>query len=196
MIKKIIKHLNDSIKTKEIFVKDTKSLNLISLIAKKIMFCYKNNKKIIIFGNGGSAADAQHFAAELVGRFKRERRALNAIALSTNTSIITALGNDYNFDIIFSRQVEAIAQKGDIVFGISTSGNSDNIISGIETAKKIGCCTIGLTGLSGGKMKHCVDYCICVPSEDTPRIQELHITIIHIICDLIEEFVVKKIKCD
>lgn len=190
MIKKIIEQVKDSIKTKEIFIKDTKNLGLLYLAVKKIISCYKKNKKFIIFGNGGSASDAQHFAAELVGRFKRERRALNAIALSTNTSVITALGNDYSFDIIFSRQIEAIAQKGDVVLGISTSGNSENIIRGMKSAKKMGCVTIGLTGLSGGKMKHCVDYCICVPSEDTPRIQELHITIIHIICDLIEEFIV------
>jgi len=136
MIKNIVKQVKDSIKTKEIFIKETKNLDLLCLVVKKIIDCCKKNKKFIIFGNGGSASDAQHFAAELVGRFKRDRRALNAIALSTNTSIITALGNDYSFDIIFSRQIEAVAQRGDVVFGISTSGNSENVIKGIKSAKK------------------------------------------------------------
>jgi D-sedoheptulose 7-phosphate isomerase len=191
MIEKIVTQITKSINTKKDFIKDHKNLKLISVVTKKIVECYKKNKKLIIFGNGGSASDAQHFAAELVGRFKRERRALNAIAITTNTSIITALGNDYGFETIFSRQIESLAQEGDVVFGISTSGNSENVISALKLAKKLGCTTVGLTGFSGGKMKQFSDYCICVPTDDTPRIQEVHITIIHIICDLVEEFVIK-----
>ncbi len=190
MQEKIKKQLEESILIKKLFVENKNNLDLVKNIVQKIVGCYKNNRKLIVFGNGGSAADAQHFVAELVGRFKRDRCALNAVALSTNTSIITSLGNDYSFDIVFSRQIEAIAQKGDIVFGISTSGNSKNVLKAIDTAKQVGCLTVGLTGKNGGKLKDMVDYCICSPVEDTPRIQELHITIIHIICDLVEEFFV------
>ena len=144
-------------------------------------------KKILIMGNGGSAADAQHFAAEIVGRFKLERRALPAIALSTDTSILTAIGNDYGFDRIFTRQVEAFAEEGDIVVGISTSGSSNNVHGALLLAAERGCRTIGLLGRDGGTIAGIVDFSLCIPAHDTPRIQEAHITIIHLICELVEK---------
>lgn len=146
-----------------------------------------SGKKVLVMGNGGSAADAQHFAAEIVGRFKMERRALPAIALSTDTSILTAIGNDYGFDRIFIRQVEAHAQPGDVVVGISTSGNSRNVFMALEAAKSVGCRTVGLLGRDGGSIAAMCDLPLVVPSDNTPRIQEGHITIIHIVCDLLEK---------
>jgi D-sedoheptulose 7-phosphate isomerase len=146
-----------------------------------------HGNKLLVMGNGGSAADSQHFAAEIVGRFKLERRALPAIALSTDTSILTAIGNDYGFDAVFSRQVEALAAPGDIVVGISTSGNSPNVLKALNMAKARGCRTIGLLGKDGGSIKAACDLALVVPTEDTPRIQEGHITIIHIVCDLVEK---------
>lgn len=148
--------------------------------------CFRHNGKVILFGNGGSAADAQHLAAEFVGRFKMERDVLPAIALSVNTSIITALGNDYGFDLIFSRQIEAWARTEDIVVGISTSGNSVNVLEGMKKAKELGAKTIGLTGAYGGKLTEVSDLVIAVPSSETCRIQEGHITIGHIICYVVE----------
>lgn len=147
----------------------------------------KNHGKILICGNGGSAADAQHFAAELTGRYKMERRALGAIALSTDTSALTAIGNDYGFDYVFSRQVEALAQKGDVLFGISTSGNSQNVILAMQKARELGCKIIMLSGRDGGKMKDLSDVKIIIPSFDTPRIQEMHIFVIHSLCEMIEK---------
>jgi D-sedoheptulose 7-phosphate isomerase len=144
-------------------------------------------KKLLVMGNGGSAADAQHLAAEIVGRFKLERRGLPAIALTTDSSILTALGNDYGFDQIFRRQIEALAAAGDVVIGISTSGNSKNVYEALLLAEETGCVTIGLLGRDGGAIKEVVDLEITIPSSDTPRIQEGHSTIIHIICDLVEK---------
>lgn len=143
--------------------------------------------KLLVMGNGGSAADAQHFAAELVGRFRLERRALPAIALTTDTSALTAIGNDYGFDRIFSRQVEALARPGDVVIGISTSGNSVNIAQALQSARAAGCRTIALLGRGGGTIKGMVDLPLVMPADATPRIQEGHITVIHIICDLLEQ---------
>ena len=147
----------------------------------------RNGKKILLMGNGGSAADAQHFAAEMVGRFLMERKALPAIALTTDTSILTAVGNDYGFDEIFKRQVEALAEPGDVVFGISTSGKSVNVKRAIEAGKNIGAKTLGLLGCDGGDIPSVVDLHLTVPSSETPRIQEAHLVIIHIICDLVEK---------
>ena len=144
-------------------------------------------KKLLVMGNGGSAADAQHLAAEIVGRFRLERRGLPAIALTTDTSILTAVGNDYGFDMIFRRQVEALAAEGDVVVGISTSGSSANVLAALLLAGEMGCRTVGLLGKDGGSIKDCVEIAITVPGHDTPRIQEGHITIIHIICDLVEQ---------
>lgn len=144
-------------------------------------------RKLLVMGNGGSAADAQHFAAEIVGRFKMERPALPAIALTTDSSILTAIGNDYGFDAVFSRQVEGLASTGDVVVGISTSGNSPNVLAALAIARERGCRTIALVGRDGGTIKSAADLSLIVPSNDTPRIQEAHITIIHIICDLLEK---------
>jgi D-sedoheptulose 7-phosphate isomerase len=148
---------------------------------------FRNGKKLLVMGNGGSAADAQHFAAEIVGRFKLERRALPAIALSTDTSILTAVGNDYGFDRIFSRQVEAHAEAGDVVIGISTSGNSPNVQLALQLAADQGCRTVALLGKDGGTIKNVAELSLIIPSNDTPRVQEGHITIIHIVCDLLEK---------
>jgi len=192
MKEKIFDLIKESIKVKQEYLKDKKQISVLQRVVSEIIDCYKKGKKLIVFGNGGSAADAQHFVAELVGRFKKERPPLKAISLTTNTSTITALSNDYGYDISFSRQLQALAEKGDVVFGISTSGNAKNVIKAIEVAKELGCVTIGLTGQDGGELKNIVDYCIKVPSNNTPRIQELHITIIHIICDLVEQTIFKK----
>ena len=143
--------------------------------------------KLLLMGNGGSAGDSQHIAAELIGRYKRERKAMPAIALTVDTSILTAMGNDYGFEYIFSRQVEALAGKDDVVMGISTSGNSENVIRALVAAKSIGASTVALIGNQGGKMKDLVDVPIVVPSSDTARIQECHITIGHIICEILEK---------
>lgn len=154
--------------------------------ANRMIACYRAGGKILVMGNGGSAADAQHFVAELVGRYARERRALPAIALTTDTSILTAVANDYGYQDVFRRQVEAHARPGDIVFGISTSGNSENICRGLAAAKARGASTIAMGGGSGGRMKDLADLSLIVPSDQTPRIQEGHITMIHIMCDLVE----------
>ena len=147
----------------------------------------KNGGKILIFGNGGSAADAQHIAAELVGRYKVDRKALAAIALTTDTSALTAIGNDYGYSHVFERQVEALANEGDVAIGISTSGGSDNVNSALKLAKELGCKTIGFSGRDGGEMNALCDVNLVVPAEDTPRIQEMHIVIGHTICHLIEQ---------
>lgn len=153
----------------------------------EITKCLKKGKKIIIFGNGGSAADAQHIVAEFIGRFKLERKTLPAIALTSNSSIITALANDYSFDTIFSRQCEGLVQKGDVIIGISTSGKSLNIKNGLITSKKMGGTTIGLLGNKGGMIRKVCDISIVINSSSTPRIQEAHRTIYHIICEQVEK---------
>jgi D-sedoheptulose 7-phosphate isomerase len=147
----------------------------------------QNGGKILIFGNGGSAADAQHIAAELVGRYKVERKGLSAIALTTDSSAITCIANDYNYDYIFSRQIEALASKGDVAIGISTGGTSANVINGLQTAIELGCKAIGFSGRGGGEMNALCDVNLVVPAEDTPRIQEMHIVIGHTICHLIDQ---------
>ena len=146
----------------------------------------QNGRKILLCGNGGSAADSQHIAAELTGRYKTERRGLPAIALTTDTSALTAIANDFGYDKVFSRQVEALANKGDLVIGISTSGNSANILLALEQAKSLGCTTLGLTGNSGGKMNALCDINLVVPSNNTPRIQEMHILFGHILCQIVD----------
>jgi D-sedoheptulose 7-phosphate isomerase len=142
--------------------------------------------KVLVFGNGGSAADAQHFAAELVGRYRRERRAWPAVALTTDTSALTAIGNDYGFDEVFARQVRALADSGDVVLGLSTSGNSENVVRALAAAREVGAYRIGLGGKDGGRMAAACELALIVPSIDTARIQEAHITILHVLCDLIE----------
>ena len=161
----------------------------IAAAAQLIITALQNGRKLILFGNGGSAADAQHLAAELVGRFARERRALPALALTTNTSSLTAIGNDYGFEFVFSRQLEALANEGDVALGISTSGASPNILAAFRVAQTRKVKTIALTGKGGGGLKKMADISIIVPADSTPRIQEAHITIGHIICKLVEESV-------
>lgn len=158
----------------------------IATVVTRLLETFERGGKLLVMGNGGSAADAQHFVAEIVGRFKMERRALPAIALSTDTSILTAIGNDYGFDKVFSRQIEALAKTGDLVVGISTSGNSSNVLQALQLADKMGCLTVGLLGKDGGSIKDVCDIALIVPTVDTPRVQEGHITIIHIVCDLLE----------
>ena len=162
-------------------------LPLVNQAAKLCIDSLKNGGKVLIFGNGGSAADAQHIAAELSGRFKKERQALAGIALTTDTSALTAIGNDYGYEFVFSRQVEALCNKNDVVIGISTSGNSLNVIKAINSAKNIATKAITLSGKSGGEMKELGDVNIVIPSNDTPRIQEMHIMVGHMICALIDE---------
>ncbi|TXE82949.1 D-sedoheptulose 7-phosphate isomerase [Campylobacter peloridis] len=152
-----------------------------------LLNCLQNNGKILICGNGGSAADSQHFAAELSGRYKKERKALAAIALNTDTSALSAIGNDYGFEFVFSRQVEALLNKNDVLIGISTSGKSKNVLNAFEKAKELGGFCIGLSGKNGGDMNKICDINLVVSSNDTARIQEMHILIIHCLCELIEE---------
>jgi len=160
---------------------------LITKIAEQVINAYKKKKKVILFGNGGSAADAQHIAAEFVGKFYKDRESLPALAFHTNTSIVTATANDYGYEFIFERQVSSFVEKGDIVIGISTSGNSPNVIKGLAKAKEKGAVTVGFTGQRKSEIEKIVDYCLKMPSTDTPRIQEGHITVGHIICYLVEK---------
>jgi len=183
---KIEKAIKESIATKETILTN----GLIPEIQKGvrlIVHAYQQGGKLLLCGNGGSASDAQHIAAELVGRFSKERRSLPALALSSNISTLSSIGNDYNFESIYSRQVEGYMQKEDVLIAISTSGNSPNILAAVKKAKEVGGKTIGFTGESGGKLKGEVDLLINVPSKETPRIQESHILIGHIVCDLIEQ---------
>jgi D-sedoheptulose 7-phosphate isomerase len=156
-------------------------------VAVRLIRAFRRGNKVLLFGNGGSAADAQHIAAEFVGRYYLDRPALPAQALTANASTLTAIGNDYAYDQIFSRQIEAFGQAGDVAIGISTSGNSRNVIEALRAAKRKDLVTVGMTGESGGQLKSEVDYCICVPSGDTPRIQEAHVLIGHILSELVEQ---------
>jgi D-sedoheptulose 7-phosphate isomerase len=165
-------------------------VNLGILIGKRL----KLGNKLLICGNGGSAADSQHFAAEVVGRFEKERKGFSAIALTTDTSALTAIGNDYGFDRVFSRQVEALGQKGDILIGISTSGNSNNVIEAVRVAKGLGIFTVGLLGKDGGQLKDLVDKAFIVRSNNTARIQEVHITFIHAICRVLDLYLTGEIE--
>ncbi len=183
-IKQII---SDSITTKAFLLYDDSFAIRLEQIASLIIKALKNKRKILIFGNGGSAADSQHFAAELIGRFQKERKGLAALALTANTSSLTALGNDYSFDIVFKRQIEALGERGDIALAISTSGNAKNVTEAVKLAKRLNIKTIGLTGKNGGQLAKSADISLVVPSSVTARIQEAHILIIHIICELVEK---------
>ena len=175
-----------SIVTKQSLLRSTDVVLTVAKVSEVLVNALKQGNKALLFGNGGSAADAQHIAAELVGRFAFDRPALPALALSVNSSCVTAIGNDYGFDRVFSRQLEALARPGDVAIGISTSGNSSNVLNGMSTARKMSLHTIALTGGTGGNLQGSVDHCICVPSNETPRIQECHILIGHIIAELVE----------
>ncbi|ALV95699.1 D-sedoheptulose 7-phosphate isomerase [Campylobacter jejuni] len=183
----IKEHFTDSILVKEQILKDENLITLIKNASLEVIKAYRNGNKTLLAGNGGSAADAQHIAGEFVSRFYFDRPGIASIALTTDTSILTAIGNDYGYENLFARQVQAQGVKGDIFIGISTSGNSKNILKALDLCKQKGIISIGLSGASGGAMNELCDYCIKVPSTCTPRIQEAHILIGHIICAITEE---------
>ncbi len=182
----VTKLIEASIAAKQSLLNSADLLSTVAKVSQILAEALRQGNKLLLFGNGGSAADAQHIAAELVGRFAFDRPALPALALSVNSSCVTAIGNDYGFDRVFSRQLEALARPGDVAFGISTSGNSPNVLLGLSTAKNLRLHAIALTGRTGGNLLKNVDHCICVPSDETPRIQECHILIGHIISELVE----------
>jgi D-sedoheptulose 7-phosphate isomerase len=175
-----------SIAVKQQLLQSEDVLSSVAEASEILIHALQKGNKALLFGNGGSAADAQHIAAELVGRFAFDRPALPALALSVNTSCVTAIGNDYGFEQVFSRQLEALARPGDVAIGISTSGNSANVLHALTTAKKMGLHTVALTGRTGGQLRSIADHCICAPSAETPRIQECHNLIGHIISELVE----------
>jgi D-sedoheptulose 7-phosphate isomerase len=189
MIEKSIKH---SIETKQNMLANKNLLATIQAVANEAVSLFEDGKKVLFCGNGGSAADAQHLAAELSGRFYYDRPPLFAEALHVNTSYLTAVANDYSYDEIYARLVTAKGRKGDMLFALSTSGNSKNILRALEVAKSIGMITVGLTGETGGAMKQKCDFLLNVPSNDTPRIQEAHILLGHIICEIVESKVFPK----
>jgi len=184
---RVNRSIQASIAVKELLLKSSEVVTLVAKVSEVLVEALRKGNKLILFGNGGSAADAQHIAAEFVGRFAFDRPALPALALNVNTSCITAIGNDYGFELVFSRQLEALARRGDVAVGISTSGKSPNVIRAMQTAKALGLRTVGLTGSSGKELKDAVEYCICAPSTETPRVQECHILIGHIISELVEQ---------
>ena len=181
---RIASQIEESIATKQRVLDG--HVPVLAHMAEILIDALRNGHRVFFFGNGGSAADAQHIAAELVGRFMRERAALPAMALTTDTSILTALANDYSYDIVFSRQIEAFGQRGDVAVGISTSGNSGNVLEGVRTARELGMKTLALTGETGGKLRDMVDVCFCAPSRITSHIQETHIAVSHSLCELVE----------
>jgi D-sedoheptulose 7-phosphate isomerase len=182
-----VTRIRDSAAVTQTLLDSHSYLTSVVAVAEAMTKCLRAGNKILFFGNGGSAADAQHLAAELSGRFLRERPSLAGFALTTNTSVLTAIGNDYSFDEIFARQVHGIGNRDDIAFAITTSGNSSNVFRAVEIAREKRLVTVGLTGGTGGKLRAAVDHCICIPSDKTPRIQEAHILTGHILCELIEE---------
>lgn len=184
--------IESSIAAKRSLLASDKVLSTTANVVQILISAIENGNKPLFFGNGGSAADAQHIAAEFVGRFAFDRPALPALALSANTSSVTAIGNDYGFDLTFARQIEALGRPGDVAIGFSTSGNSPNVLKALIVAKQRGLHTVALTGCTGGKLKIEVDHCICVPSNETPRIQECHILLGHIISELVEQAVFLK----
>ncbi len=186
MINSIRNSVAESLELKKAFFAANEEL--IAGVGREICLALEHGNKVLLYGNGGSAADAQHIAAEWVGRFMRERRALPAVALTTDTSILTAIGNDYGFDRIFERQVRALGQKGDIAIAISTSGNSPNVLLATDAAREMGLVTVGLTGRDGGKLGPRVQYHLNVPHKLSARIQEVHSMIGHILCELVDEF--------
>lgn len=184
---KIKNIISQSIETKQVVYENSPLIESLDEVVSQIVSCYNNGGKVLFCGNGGSAADAQHLAAELSGRFYFDRPPLEAEALHVNTSYLTAVANDYSYDEVYARYVSAFGKKGDVLVGISTSGNSKNVVKALEEAKKKEMITLGMTGKSGGIIKNLSDYLLNVPSEDTPRIQEVHILLGHIICELVEK---------
>jgi D-sedoheptulose 7-phosphate isomerase len=184
-----------SIAVKERLLRTSEVVASIARVAEIMVDVFQQGSKVLLFGNGGSAADAQHIAAEFVGRFAVDRPALPALALSVNTSCVTAIGNDYGFDQVFSRQIEALAHAGDVAIGISTSGTSPNVVNGLALCREKGLHTVAFTGCTGGKLNNVADHCICVPSNEAPRIQECHILIGHIISQLVEQTIFHEQSC-
>jgi D-sedoheptulose 7-phosphate isomerase len=182
----ILREINESISVKRKILKDATLVDLVQQVADECIEAYRRCNRVLLAGNGGSAADAQHIAAEFVGRYAFDRPGLAAIAFTTDTSMLTAIGNDYGYDQIFRRQLEANGRQGDIFIGISTSGNSSNVLTALQCARELGIVTVGLTGQGGENMKAYCDYCIQVPSMSTPRLQESHIMLGHIICGIVE----------
>jgi D-sedoheptulose 7-phosphate isomerase len=180
------RRIRDSIAVKQRALEDQDYLATVRAAARIISTALRQGHKVLFFGNGGSAADAQHLAAELTGRYLKERPSLAGLALTANTSSLTAIGNDYSYDWIFARQVQGLGAKGDVAVGITTSGHSANVLKAMEVARAMGLVTVGLAGKTGGELRDLVDYCVCVPSLDTPRIQEAHILTGHIICEIVE----------
>jgi D-sedoheptulose 7-phosphate isomerase len=178
--------IQESLKVKQALLDDVDIQRLIATVSKQFVSALSRGRKILLFGNGGSAADAQHLAAELVGRFQMERTPLPALALTTNTSALTAIGNDYGYENVFARQVEALGGEGDVAVGISTSGKSPNVLKALARAKAKGMVTVALTGRDGKRLKEVARYCICVPADSTPRVQEAHILIGHILSQITE----------
>ncbi len=176
-----------SILLKQSVFNDMALLQAAERAAREVIRSVRAGGKVMLFGNGGSAADAQHIAAELAGRYRLERPGIAAIAVTVNASVLTAVANDYGFEHVFARQVEALGSAGDVAIGISTSGNSMSVVRGLETARAHGLITVGMTGASGGLLKSHADFCLQVPSDQTPRIQECHILIGHILCDFVED---------
>ncbi len=186
-MEKIKSIIEASVKTKQQILQNNELIATIEKVVEVVTNAFKNGNRVYFCGNGGSAADAQHLAEEFSGRFYTDRKALPAEALHCNTSYLTAVANDYGYDVVYSRMIDGIGETGDVLIGLSTSGNSGNIIKAFEVAKDKGIITVAFTGITGGQMKAISDYLINVPSADTPRIQESHITIGHIICQLVEE---------
>jgi D-sedoheptulose 7-phosphate isomerase len=184
---RIRKSVESTISTMELLRSDSALLATISRTAQAIIHAYRQGNKVLLFGNGGSANDAQHIATELVGRFAFDRPALPAISLAESLSSVTAISNDHGFEQVFSRQIEAFGRPGDIAIALSTSGNSPNVLHGVAAANKADLITIGLTGRSGGKLRSIVKECVCVPSDDTPRIQECHTLVGHILSQIVEQ---------
>jgi D-sedoheptulose 7-phosphate isomerase len=181
-----------SIDTKNRVLSDQTLIDTVAQVASAMTIAFQNGKKVLFCGNGGSAADAQHLAAEFSGRFYYDRPPLYSEALHVNSSYVTAVGNDYSYDVIYSRMIEAMGKEGDVLVGISTSGNSPNVVKALEAANKLGMITIGMTGETGGKMKEVSKFLLNIPSKDTPRIQECHILLGHILCEIVEANVFPK----
>jgi len=184
---KIETAFQESAQVKLQFIQNEENVGKIMEVAKRIIAAYRKGNKVLLFGNGGSACDASHLAAELVNRYKKDREGLPAISLATDMAVITSISNDYDYTDLFSRQIKAIGHKGDIAIAISTSGNSPNVLKAVQVAKEKGLITIGFAGKDGGKLAGLVDYSFIIPSNNTARIQEAHITLGHLLCELIED---------
>lgn len=187
MLNTIKKQLETSIHVKQKLLQDAEALNTVEKVAEACIEAFRKGNKILLAGNGGSAADAQHIAAEFVGRYEQDRSGIPALALSTNSSTVTAVANDYGYDAIFQRQIQALGKKGDVFFGFSTSGRSPNVVAAVQECRQLGLITVGMTGAGGGDLLELCDYCIRVPADNTARVQESHITLGHIICSLVEQ---------